>query len=194
MLKFQAVGVNAVDLEIVLRPARAVDRDALRVAAQGRVVREIRGRARRERENLREVARRQRQLRDRARVNDAAKLWAIRSDERRGAHHDRLSDYSRDRKLRVECRSFGDDYPDRIEEGRVKSAGRDSHAVRAGRKQRHGVVAFRVGRDFPLLGGGEARDGHFGSDDDGAVRVSDGPGDAACGLTLGESGDGAEDE
>ena len=34
--------------------------------------------ARRERENLREVARGERQLRDRARVNDAAKLRAVR--------------------------------------------------------------------------------------------------------------------
>ena len=76
----------------------------------------------------------------------------------------------------------------------VESVGRDSHAVRAGRKERHGVVAFRVGCDFSLFGGGEACDGHFGSDDDGAVRVFDGSGDAARGLTLGESGDRAEDK
>src|SRR4030095_11721627 len=34
----QPVGVNAIDLEIVLRGARAVHEDVLRIAAQGRVV------------------------------------------------------------------------------------------------------------------------------------------------------------
>src|SRR5687767_8179268 len=57
-VKGKAVGVNAVDLEIVLSAASAVDRDALRVAAQSGVVGQRRKRARRERENLCEVARR----------------------------------------------------------------------------------------------------------------------------------------
>ena len=151
--------------------------------------------ARRERENLQEVARRERQLRDRARVNDAAQLRAVRLDERRGAHDDRLDRLC---SATVSCaltvvvsvittRTA-------FEESRVESVGRDAHAVRAGRKQRHGVVAFRVGCDFSLFGGGEACDGHFRSDDDGAVRVFDSPGDAARGLTLGESGDGVEDK
>lgn len=42
--------------------------------------------------------------------------------------------------------------------------------------------------------GGEAFDGYFSSDDGGAVRVFDGPVDAAGSLTLRESGDRAEDK
>src|SRR5262249_46323722 len=57
-----AEGIHAVDLEIVLRRARAVDRGILRVEAYGRVVRQIDERARRESQNLSKVARRQRQF------------------------------------------------------------------------------------------------------------------------------------
>jgi hypothetical protein len=60
--------------------------------------------------------------------------------------------------------------------------------------QHHGVVAFCVRGDASRFGGGEPGDGYFSSDDGGAVRVFDCTGDAAGGLTLGESGDGTEDE
>ncbi len=131
---------------------------------------------------------------DSARVDDAAQLRAARLDERHRCADDRLFAYGSDFQADVNCRRFCDNHSDRFDLSFLESIRRNAHAVGAGRKQQHGVVAFRVGCDFSLFGGGEAFDGYFRSDDDGAVWVFDSPADAARGLTLAQSEDGAEDK
>src|SRR5262249_13469038 len=149
----QLVGVNAVDLEIVLRAARAVDRDGLRVATQSRVVGEVGERAWRERENLQEVARSERQLRNCARVNNAAQLRAFGLNERPRCDADYLFADRSHFEADINCGCFSDSHLDRSDLSSLESIRRNAHAITAWRNQRDGVSAFRVGCDFALFGG-----------------------------------------
>jgi hypothetical protein len=89
-----------------------------------------------------------------------------------------------DFKLKVDLNGFGNDYSDRLEIGFLEAVRRDVDAIRSGWKERHRVIASIIGYDLSLIFGGEAYDDYFGFDNDGAVRVSDVPTDAARSLTL----------
>ena len=129
----QLVGVNAVDLEIVLRATRAVDRDALRVAPQRCVVGQVDESARRERKNLQEVARAERQLRDRPRVNDAAMLRAPSLNEPPGRADNRFFGYGADFQVNIEWKGFRDDDSDRFDFDSLETIRRHAHTVSARR-------------------------------------------------------------
>ena len=78
------VSVDAVDLVVVVRHATAVDGNVLRPASHRCVVRQISRGARRQTQQLREVARPQWQLRDSARADDPTKLRSVVLHQRSG--------------------------------------------------------------------------------------------------------------
>src|SRR5260370_39717444 len=83
--------INAVYLKIVLRNARAVNGNGLRIAADTSAVWEIASRPWRKSQNLREIAGGQGELRNGPRAHHASKLWPIHVQKRRRTvHNNRL--------------------------------------------------------------------------------------------------------
>ena len=138
-----------------------------------------------------EVARGERKLCNCARVNNATHLWAGGLDERVRGNVDGFA-YVSDFQADVTCGRLGDNHSNTLNLSSLESLGRNADAISPRRKQHYGVVAFCVRSDASRFGGGETGDGYFSSDDGGVVRVFDCTGDAAGGLTLGESSDWAE--
>ena len=122
-LRPHRIDVDAIDLEVVLRDARAVHGNRLRVPSDTRVIREMRDGAWREGQHLGHIAAGQWQGRDCARVDHVSELRPACSCERRHRAHRRGFDHGRRVHVRIDRRGFGDAHSDIGELDGLKSPG-----------------------------------------------------------------------
>ena len=160
----------------------------MRVAPDGAVVGQSSRRAGRKAEKLREVARCQRQLRHRARINYAAKLWTFRLQERSGCNRDRVCGQSGDSERGIARRRLCNTDANIGEDFRRKPVSRDAEAILTGRQERNGIATRIVTGDLSRFARCLAGGDHFRADDERTILIFNSAGDAPVRLRLREGG------
>ena len=161
----------------------------MRVAPDYRIIHEINGRACRQSEQLRKIARCQRKVGDGARIKRASQRRAVSLDKRRGVvDRNRVRRNSRDGQYGIDRCGFSDANRNGFRVEDVEAVGFDANTINAGRKKSDGEIARCVGCYCALFAGSLIADCNIRANDERVRLVFDRSGDASCGLGLREDG------